>query len=91
MIQAPPAGEDGVDDLHHNRIDVNEVGRLGAQSLLVNDAVQRVYGLGVSGGPDCNVIAEQGGGPDARPLWAGSGPRVGGCPPNRSLTPLHHS
>ena len=26
-------------------------------------------------GPDCNVIAEQGGGPDARPSWAG------GCPP----------
>ena len=26
-----------------------------------------VYSLGVSGGPDCNVIAEQGGGPDARP------------------------
>ena len=32
-------------------------------------------------GPDCNVIAEQGGGPDARPSWAGSGPRAGGCPP----------
>ena len=31
--------------------------------------------------PDCNVIAEQGGGPDARPSWAGSGPRAGGCPP----------
>ena len=31
-------------------------------------------------GPDCNVIAEQGGGPDARPSWAGSGPRAGGCP-----------
>ena len=30
--------------------------------------------------PDCNVIAEQGGGPDARPSWAGSGPRAGGCP-----------
>ena len=29
--------------------------------------------------PDCNVIAEQGGGPDARPSWAGSGPRAGGC------------
>ena len=29
---------------------VNEVGRLGAQSLLVNDAVHLVYGLGVSGG-----------------------------------------
>ena len=25
-------------------------------------------------GPDCNVIAEQGGRPDARPSWAG------GCP-----------
>ena len=23
--------------------------------------------------------AEQGGGPDARPSWAGSGPRAGGC------------
>ena len=45
VIQA--AGEDGVDDLHHNRHDVNEVGRL---SLLVNDAVSLVYGLGVSGG-----------------------------------------
>ena len=42
MIQA--AGEDGVDDLHHNRHDVNEAGRLGAQSLLVNDAVLLVYG-----------------------------------------------
>ena len=63
VIQA--AGEDGVDDLHHNRHDVNEVGRLGAESLLVNDAVHLVYGLGVSGGPDCNVITEQGGGPDA--------------------------
>ena len=31
-------------------------------------------------GPDCNVIAEQGGGPDATPSWAGSGPRAGGCP-----------
>ena len=31
-------------------------------------------------GPDCNVIAEQGGGPDARPSWAGPGPRAGGCP-----------
>ena len=42
VIQA--AGEDGVDDLRHNRHDVNEVGRLGAQSLLVNDAVHLVYG-----------------------------------------------
>ena len=33
------AGEDGVDDLHHNTHDVNEVGGLGAQSLFVNDAV----------------------------------------------------
>ena len=32
-------------------------------------------------GPDCNVIAEQGGGPDSRPSWAGSGPRAGSCPP----------
>ena len=31
-------------------------------------------------GPDCNVIAEQGGGPDARPSWAGSGPRAGCFP-----------
>ena len=31
-------------------------------------------------GPDCNVIAEQGGGPDTRPSLAGSGPRAGGCP-----------
>ena len=31
-------------------------------------------------GPDCIVIAEQGGGPDATPSWAGSGPRAGGCP-----------
>ena len=45
VIQA--AGEYGVDYLHHNRHDVNEVGRLGAQSLLVNDAVHLVYGLGV--------------------------------------------
>ena len=79
MIQA--AGEDGVDDLHHNRLDVNEVGRLDAQSLLVNDAVHLVYRLGVSGGPDCYVIAEQGGGTDARPSWAGSGPRTGDFPP----------
>ena len=48
VIQA--AGEDGVDDLHHNRNAVNEVGRLGAQSLLVHDAVHLVYGLSVSGG-----------------------------------------
>ena len=80
VIQA--AGEDGVDNLHHNRHDVNEVGRLGAQSLLVIDAVHLVYGLGVSGGPDCNVIAEQGGGPDVRLSWVGSGPRAGGCPPS---------
>ena len=32
-------------------------------------------------GPDCNMIAKQGGGPDGRPSWAGSGPRAGGCPP----------
>ena len=44
------AGEDGADDLHHNRHDVNEVGILGAHSLLVNDAAHLVYGLGVSGG-----------------------------------------
>ena len=31
-------------------------------------------------GPDCNVIAEQGAGPDARPSWGGSGARAGGCP-----------
>ena len=78
MIQA--AGEDGVDDLHHNRHEVNGVGRLAAQSILVNNAVHLVYGLGVSGGPDCNVIAEQGDGPDARPSWAGSGLRAGDCP-----------
>ena len=48
VIQA--AGEDGVDNLHHDRHDVNEVGRLGANSLLVNDAVHLVYGLGMSGG-----------------------------------------
>ena len=45
MIQA--AGEDGVDDLYDNRHDVNEVGRLGAQSLLANDAVHFLNGLGV--------------------------------------------
>ena len=46
------AGEDGIDDLHHNTHDVNEVGGLGAQSLFVNDAmcILIVYGLGVSGG-----------------------------------------
>ena len=51
----------------------------------MNDAVHLVYGrrlmslmkpacvwLGFRG-PDCNVTAEQGGGPDARPSWAGSG------------------
>ena len=32
-------------------------------------------------GPDCNVIPKHGGGPDARPSWAGYGPRAGGCPP----------
>ena len=41
VIQA--AGEDGVDNLRHNRHDVNEVGRLGAKSLLVNDAVHLAY------------------------------------------------
>ena len=65
MIQA--AGEDGVDDLHHNRHDVNEVGRLGAKSLLVNDVVHLVYCVW--------AVAELGGEPDARPSWAG------GCPP----------
>ena len=48
VIQA--AGENGVDNLHHNRHDVNEVGKLGAKSLLVNDAVHLVYGLGMSVG-----------------------------------------
>ena len=66
MIQ--DAGEDGVDDLHHNRHDVNGVGILGAHSLLVNDAVLLVYGLGVSAAsqrrssseaaPFCPIIAE---------------------------------
>ena len=74
------AVEDGVDDLNHNKHDVNGVDRLGAQSILVNDAVHLVYELSVSGGPDCNVIPEQGGRPDARPSWAGSGPPAGGCP-----------
>ena len=37
------AGEGGVDDLHH---DVDEVCILSAHSLLVNDAVHLVYGLG---------------------------------------------
>ena len=47
-------------------------------------------------GPDCNVIAEQGGGPDARPSWAGSGPRAGGCPTlsytvgQQALLPIHN-
>ena len=54
----------------------------------MNDAVHIVYGLGVSVGPDCNVIAEQGGGPDARPSWAGSGPRAGGCPPMNYCSPI---
>ena len=84
---------DVVDDLHHNRHDVNEVGRLGAQSLLVNDAVHLVYGRRVISfmkpalfwlefrGPDCHVIAEQCGGPDARPSCDEFGPRAGGCPP----------
>ena len=48
VIQA--AGEDEVDDLQRHRHDVNEVGRLGAHSLLMNDAVHLVYGLGGSGG-----------------------------------------
>ena len=48
VIQA--AGENGVDNLHHNRHDVNDVGKLGAKSLLVNDAVHLVYGLGMSVG-----------------------------------------
>ena len=39
-----------------------------------------IFWLGFCG-PDCNVIAEQGGGPDTRSSWAGSGPRTGGCPP----------
>ena len=39
-----------------------------------------IFWLGFRG-PDCNVIAEQGGGPDARPSWAVAGPRAGGCPP----------
>ena len=46
MIQA--AGDDRVDDIHHNRHDVNEVDRLGAQSPVVNDAGLLVHGLGVS-------------------------------------------
>ena len=58
--------EDGVNDLHHNRHDV-------------------AHGTGIFWlwfrGLYCNVIAEHGGGPDARPLWAGYGPRAGGCPP----------
>ena len=37
-------------------------------------------GFCLAGVSDCNVIAEQGGGPDAKPSWAGSGPRAGGCP-----------
>ena len=63
-------------------ITADQCGRLGAQSLLENDAVHLVCGLDwvCPAGPDCNVIAEQGGGPDARPSWAGSGPRAGGCP-----------
>ena len=44
MIQA--AGEDGAMTPYN----IHEVGRLGTQSLLVNDAVRLVYGLGVSGG-----------------------------------------
>ena len=60
------AGEDGVDDFHQNRHDVTHE-----------------TGIFLAGfrGPDCNVIAEQHGGPDARPSWAGSGPRAGGRPP----------
>ena len=62
----------------------------------MNDAVHIGYGLVCPAasqwvgfrGPDCNVIAEQGGGPDVCPSWAGSGPRAGGCPPANFLFPV---
>ena len=37
MVKA--VGEDGVDNLHDYRHDISKVGRLGAQGLLVDDAV----------------------------------------------------
>lgn len=45
MIKA--AGGDGVDDLHYKRHDANEVGRLSAQCLLLENAAHLAYGLGV--------------------------------------------
>ena len=48
MVKA--AGEDGVDNLQHDRHDINEVGRLSTQGLLVDNAVHLVNGLSVSGG-----------------------------------------
>ena len=35
-------GEDGVDDFHHDRYDINDASRIGAHGLLVHDAVHLV-------------------------------------------------
>ena len=43
MVKA--AGEDGVDNLYDYRHDISRVCRLGAQGLLVDDAVHLVDGL----------------------------------------------
>ena len=48
------AGKYGVDDLHHDRHDVNKIGRLGTQRFLVDDAVHLVDGLRVS---SCLTVA----------------------------------
>ena len=48
------AGKYGVDDLHHDRHDVDKIGRLGAQRFLVDDAVHLVDGLRVS---SCLTVA----------------------------------
>ena len=40
------AGEDRVDNLHEYRHDISKIGRLGAQGLLLEDAVHLVEGLG---------------------------------------------
>lgn len=48
IVAAKTTGEDGAYDLHHNRHDINEVGRHETHGLLVDTAVHLVNGLGMS-------------------------------------------
>ena len=66
-----------VNVVRHLRCDDERYGTKRSRSQRQNAAQDE---LGFRG-PDCFVFAEHGGGPDARPSWAGSGPRAGGCPP----------